>query len=486
MKLSLSQTVFIFSLVASSGALALAAQALLQPVPVESVAHSTGIRPVGYPMPGEPLGNASPTHNQTNAGKGYARILALSGAGESQSDKEAVPINSNTIADIAALAAPSVVNIEVKRNEDSATSSIPLFDGFPFGDAHDFFYYNGRRIMPDSPDLSKLIPKSIKIKRAVQTGSGFVVRPDGFIMTNAHVVKNAQEIRVTLNDKRSFTAKVVGSDNFSDLALLKIEAEGLPVLKFGTSQNLRPGEFAIAIGSPFGYDHTVTLGIISAVGRTVDDINGNINFIQTDAAINPGNSGGPLLNFRGEVVGVNTAIKDNAQNIGFSIPVDVARSVVEDLINNKPIERPWLGIGMSELKEAHARSLGIPTNTRGVLVEKVYKGSPSEDADIQPGDIIQKIDGKAVLSPRDVQTTVRAHRVKDKLNFLLLRDGAIKTAEVTIGAYPDYIDLKERSEGLNKSTPQTSPGQTADDNKNPPKATIPQGKPQVKKPAPFR
>ncbi len=181
-------------------------------------------------------------------------------------------------------------------------------------------------------------------------------------------------------------------------------------------------------------------------------------------------------------MGVNTAIKDNAQNIGFSIPVDVARSVVEDLINNKPIERPWLGIGMSELKEAHARSLGIPTNTRGVLVEKVYKGSPSEDADIQPGDIIQKIEGKAVLSPRDVQTTVRSHRVKDKLNFLLLRDGAIKTAEVTIGAYPDYIDLKERSEGLNKSTPQINPGPTGS-KAAPPKSTLPQGKTQSRKPS---
>jgi serine protease Do len=221
---------------------------------------------------------------------------------------------------------------------------------------HDFFYYNGRRIVPDSPDMSKLIPKSIK-KRAVQTGTGFVVREDGYVMTNAHVVKNAQDIRVTLNDKRSFTAKIVGSDNYSDLALLKIEANGLPVLKMGTSLDLRPGEFAIAIGSPFGYDHTVTLGIISAVGRTVDDINGNINFIQTDAAINPGNSGGPLLNMQGEVVGVNTAIKDNAQNIGFSIPVDVAKTVADDLINNRTIEDPGWGSVCQNLKSRRSRAL---------------------------------------------------------------------------------------------------------------------------------
>jgi len=327
-----------------------------------------------------------------------ARILAISSE-SAVKKRSAVPLSSETIADIAEIAAPSVVNIEVKKTEESSGSALPLFDAFPFGDVHDFFYYNGRRIVPDSPDMSKLIPKSIK-KRAVQTGTGFVVREDGYVMTNAHVVKNAQDIRVTLNDKRSFTAKIVGSDNYSDLALLKIEANGLPVLKMGTSLDLRPGEFAIAIGSPFGYDHTVTLGIISAVGRTVDDINGNINFIQTDAAINPGNSGGPLLNMQGEVVGVNTAIKDNAQNIGFSIPVDVAKTVADDLINNRTIERPWLGIGMSELKESQIKSLGIPATTRGVLVEKVFKGSPSEEADIQPGDIIQKIDGKSVLQER--------------------------------------------------------------------------------------
>lgn len=374
---------------------------------------------------------------------------------------QTMPFTSNTIADIAELAAPSVVNIEVRKSEEATVSSIPLFEGFPFNDPHDFFYYNGRRIMPNSPDMSKLIPKSIKMRRPAATGTGFVVRQDGYIMTNAHVVKGAQEIKVTLNDKRSFTAKTVGSDNFSDLALLKIDAKDLPVLKFGTSQNLRPGEFAVAIGSPFGYDHTVTLGIISAIGRTVDDINGNINFIQTDAAINPGNSGGPLLNLKGEVVGVNTAIKDNAQNIGFSIPVDVARNVAEDLINNRTIERPWLGIGMSELKESQAKTMGIPVTTRGVLVEKVYKDSPAEAANLEPGDILLKLEGKTVLTPRDVQNIVRARRVKDKLTFEYLRGGNNKSSQVTIGAYPDYIDLKETATPANPAPSSKAPNSSA-------------------------
>ncbi|MCA0313835.1 MAG: trypsin-like peptidase domain-containing protein [Candidatus Melainabacteria bacterium] len=449
-----SRLVLITSLASSALSIYLVAEAMLRPAapPSRDEKQAQGSR---LPQFSKVSFEGDPP---SEGGKSsIARILAISSE-SAVKKRSAVPLSSETIADIAEIAAPSVVNIEVKKTEESSGSALPLFDAFPFGDVHDFFYYNGRRIVPDSPDMSKLIPKSIK-KRAVQTGTGFVVREDGYVMTNAHVVKNAQDIRVTLNDKRSFTAKIVGSDNYSDLALLKIEANGLPVLKMGTSLDLRPGEFAIAIGSPFGYDHTVTLGIISAVGRTVDDINGNINFIQTDAAINPGNSGGPLLNMQGEVVGVNTAIKDNAQNIGFSIPVDVAKTVADDLINNRTIERPWLGIGMSELKESQIKSLGIPATTRGVLVEKVFKGSPSEEADIQPGDIIQKIDGKSVLTPRDVQTMVRAHKVKDKLAFLLLREGAIKTTEVIIGAYPDYVEMRNLS-------PNTSPNLSPNLNPN--------------------
>jgi serine protease Do len=374
-------------------------------------------------------------------------MLLAQANGEKPANKGDIPLTANTIADIAQKAAPSIVNIEVKKTEEASGGTFPFFDMMPFGGLNDYhYYYNGRRLKPEAGDLNKLIPKSIKIKRPV-TGSGFVVGEDGYVMTNAHVVKNALEIMVTLNDKRSFPAKVLGSDNFSDLAVLKIGASGLPVLPLGTSSNLRPGEFAIAIGSPFGYDHTVTLGIISAIGRTVTDLNGNINFIQTDAAINPGNSGGPLLNLKGEVVGVNTAIKNDAQSIGFSIPVDVARSVAEDLMHNRKVERPWLGIGMSELSEAHNRTLGLPAGTKGVLVEKVYKDSPAEAAHIEPGDIIKRIGESEVLLPRDVQAIVKAHKVGELLKFTVERAGEKSELELKIGAYPDLSETAANEQG---------------------------------------
>jgi len=223
-------------------------------------------------------------------------------------------------------------------------------------------------------------------------------------------------------------------------------------LHFGSSANLRPGDFAIAIGSPLGFDHTVTMGIISAVGRNLTDVNGNINFIQTDAAINPGNSGGPLLNLNGEVIGVNTAIQRNAQNIGFSIPVDVARSVSEELINHRPIERQWIGIGMSELTEAHTKTLNLPAKTKGVLVLRIFENSPAHTANLEVDDVIQKIDGKAVSDPKGVQEIVKSHRVNDRLIFQVLRGNSTIDLPINVGRYPDLSIRKVQEssdDGLN-------------------------------------
>lgn len=385
---------------------------------------------------------------QTRSATSYGN----SGSDGTSGASPAIPINSDTIADIAQQAAPSVVNIEVRRKDESLGISNFDFDMPNFGGGTFKFFYNGRQVTPGTPiPIPKISPKA---RKASATGSGFVIRQDGYILTNAHLVKGASEIRVSLNDKRSFDATIVGTDSFSDLAVLRINAGNLPALKLGSSEKLRPGEFAIAIGSPLGFDHTVTLGIISAIGRTITDINGNINFIQTDAAINPGNSGGPLLNFRGEAVGVNTAIQANAQNIGFSIPNDVARNVAEDLIKNGSISRPWLGIGMSELTEAHVKSLGVPATTRGVFVRQVFEGSPAQQAGIESGDIIQKIEGKTISGPRDVQEIVKAHRVNEKLNFLILRGATSKPVEVTIGQYPDLA-------------PSQSPSKSGDSNQDP-------------------
>jgi serine protease Do len=193
----------------------------------------------------------------------------------------------------------------------------------------------------------------------------------------------------------------------------------------------------VAIGDPLSFDHTVTFGIISAVGRTITDVNGNINFIQTDAAINPGNSGGPLLNLKGEVIAINTAIDKVGQNIGFSIPVDVAKAVAEDLINHRAISRPWIGIGVRPLTEAKLKALGLKAGEMGVSVELVYEGSPAQTAGIEPGDVILKIDGKTVAEGKSVQDIVRAHKVKDILKVTYWREGEEKATEMTIGEFPE-------------------------------------------------
>lgn len=343
--------------------------------------------------------------------------------------QQGIPLTSTTIANIAEQVAPAVVNIEVNQ----PVSNMSGFN-FPFGnipDGFDFFF-NGQRIDPrgEAPNVPRRRPERHN------TGTGFIVREDGYIVTNAHVVKGSSKINVTLNDKRQLEATVVGTDLFSDLAVLKINATGLPTAEMGTSTKLRPGEFVIAIGSPMGYDHSVTLGIVSAVGRTVTDVNGNINFIQTDAAINPGNSGGPLLNLAGQVVGVNTAIAARAQNIGFSIPIDIAKPTVTDLIANKKIERPFLGLQVAALEETALQGLGLPKDTTGVLIAKVFDNGSAAKSGLQRMDIVQKIDGKDIKTSQQLQDAVRARKVGETMSFIILRNKTIKPITVTIGNYP--------------------------------------------------
>jgi serine protease Do len=335
-----------------------------------------------------------------------------------------------TIADIAKAAAPAVVNIDVTGTK---TQQLPFGGNLPFN-----FFFNGQQMSPQ--DLQKQLPKM----EQRDTGSGFIIRSDGYIVTNAHVVKNADKIKVTLNDGRNLQGKVVGIDYFSDLALVKVDADNLPTLKMGSSASVRPGEFAIAIGSPLGFDHTVTLGIISAVGRSVTDINGNINFLQTDAAINPGNSGGPLLNIKGEVIGVNTAIiaPGRGQNIGFSIPIDVTKGVAESLIATGKILRPWLGIKMHDLDESFSKSLGIPVATKGVVIVGFADNSPAEASGLQQGDVIQKIDGRDMPTPKDVKEYVTSKKVSDVLHFLVLRKNTTQAVSVNVGDYQDMFKKK--------------------------------------------
>jgi serine protease Do len=329
-------------------------------------------------------------------------------------------LGEHTIADIATRAAASVVNINTKTSVTVPDSSFQF--GLPGG--FDFFF---------GPGMQGSAPRRYE---SFGTGSGVIIREDGYILTNNHVVGKATDIRVTLNDKKVFKGHVVGRDSFTDLALVKIDTANLPVAKFGSTKELRPGDWAIAIGSPLGLDHTVTLGIISALGRSLGELNNNVALIQTDAAINPGNSGGPLLNIHGEVIGINTAIRSGAQNIGFAIPVDVASEVVKGLLNGGKISRPYLGLYMQDIEPQIAKSLGLGEKNAGVIVAKVSEGSPAADAGLQQGDIIQKIDGAEVRTAKEVQAIVRKHNPGDTLNMAVLRGGALRAIGVRIGEYP--------------------------------------------------
>ncbi len=337
-------------------------------------------------------------------------------------------LGENTVADIAEKVAPAVVAIEVTA-KNSAERALATAIDTP---APQFFF--GPRMRPEQTPQ----PYADGQERRA-TGSGVVIREDGFILTNSHVARNDSLIKVTLNDKREFQGQLVGKDSFTDLALVKINATGLPIARLGSSKNIRPGEWAIAIGNPFGFEHTVTLGIVSAIGRSVADLNHHVELIQTDAAINPGNSGGPLLNLGGDVIGINTAIRYDAQNIGFAIPVDVAREVATGLLANHIISRPYLGIYMRDLDPKVREALSIPKDVQGVLVRKVAVGGPSNRAKLVPGDLIQKVNGVNVVSSKDMRELIKSQKPGDILKITFSRRGAISQTDLTVGDYSKEV-----------------------------------------------
>lgn len=333
-------------------------------------------------------------------------------------------LGTNTVADVASQASKSVVNIDTKKSISVPDS--PFQFNLPFKEFEFFF----------GPDMQQFQGKAMPHNfESRGTGSGVIYRADGYILTNNHVVQ-ADEINVTLDDKRTFKGKIVGRDSFTDLALIKIDATNLPAARFGSSKTLRPGDWAIAIGSPLGLDHTVTFGIISALGRSLNEVGTNVELIQTDAAINPGNSGGPLLNIKGEVIGLNTAIRGDAQNVGFAIPIDVAQEVAEQLLNGGKIARAYLGIYMQDLDEPIRKSLGLPEKSKGVLVARVSADGPADKAGMMQGDVIEKIEGKPVEASKQVQELVRKHKPGDSLNLLVMRNGGLTAVTVKIGDYP--------------------------------------------------
>ncbi len=338
-----------------------------------------------------------------------------------------VNANTNFITEVVDKVGPAVVRIDSSR---TVTSRVPAIFNNPF--FRDFFG-------SDFPSGSQQ-----RVERG--EGSGFIIKSDGLILTNAHVVDGADKVNVILKDGRTFQGKVMGTDPITDVAVVKIEANNLPTVALGNSDQLKPGEWAIAIGNPLGLDNTVTTGIISATGRSSKDIgvpDKRVQFIQTDAAINPGNSGGPLLNASGQVIGMNTAIIQGAQGLGFAIPINTAQRIANQLVATGKVEHPFLGIQMVTLTPELKRSINSDPNSglsveddKGVLIAKVMPNSPAAKAGLRSGDIIQTIGGQPVKNAEDVQKAVESTQVGGNLQVEVRRNQTDLKVTVQPAAFP--------------------------------------------------
>ncbi len=325
-------------------------------------------------------------------------------------------------------AGPAVVNISTTQKPQGRMGSLEIPQGIP-----DIF----RHLFPQSPrGNSQSNPRGQSQQRA-SLGSGFIVSSDGFILTNNHVIDGAEHIYVRLNDRREFEAKLVGSDASSDLALLKVQASGLPTVEIGNSEKLKVGEWVVAIGSPFGFDYSVTAGIVSAKGRSLPNEN-YVPFIQTDVAINPGNSGGPLFNLDGEVVGINSQIYTRSggfMGLSFAIPMNVAMEVVDQLKENGVVSRGWLGVAIQEVDKELAESFGLDV-AAGALVSQVVVQGPAASGGVKNGDIITGFNGNPVILSSDLPHLVGRVRPGTKAKLTVVRFGKEKTLSVKIGVLP--------------------------------------------------
>ena len=323
----------------------------------------------------------------------------------------------------------AVVNISTtQQRQRRAQPQVPQLD------EDDPMYEFFRRFIPRGPQG----PQTPREPESSSLGSGFVVSADGYILTNAHVVDSADEITVKFNDKREFKAKVIGADRRTDVALIKIEASGLQPVKFGDPTRLKVGEWVAAIGSPFGFENSVTAGIVSAKGRSLPQEN-FVPFIQTDVAINPGNSGGPLFNLRGEVVGINSQIYSRTggfMGLSFAIPIDVAMDISTQLKSAGRVQRGRIGVVIQEVSKELADSFGLAKPT-GALVNGVEKGGPAEKAGVETGDIILRFDGKQVAASSDLPRIVGSTKPGSKVPMQVWRKGQTRDVSVTVGEIPD-------------------------------------------------
>ena len=332
-------------------------------------------------------------------------------------------------AEIVEAVRPTVVNISTMRTVTMPGSHSPLLD--------DPFF---RRFFGDQF-------KAPKERKSANLGSGVIVDSKGYILTANHVIQGADEIKVTLSDKREFKGKIVGNDAMTDVGIIKIDAENLPAIKWGDSEKLKVGETVLAIGSPYGLSQTVTMGIVSAVGRANVGIADYEDFIQTDAAINPGNSGGALVNVRGELVGINTAIFSTSggyQGIGFAVPTSMAKSVMDSLISKGKVVRGWFGMTIQLLTPELAQQFGLKEES-GVLVGDVVEGGPAEKGGIQRGDVIVEFEGKKIGEPNQLRNMVANTLPGKEVTLKIIRENKTQVKKVTISELP--ADMQKPSKG---------------------------------------
>lgn len=348
-----------------------------------------------------------------------------------------IPVALPDFSQITQKAGPAVVNISVVGTRDSSDDNeASNNDGSPFaGDpfAEYFFRHFGGQPGAKGGQQRRAPEQAVRGQ-----GSGFIISADGTILTNAHVVKGAKDITVKLTDRRELKAKVLGMDPKTDIAVLKVDAKNLPVVTIGSTADLKVGEWVLAIGSPFGFENTVTAGVVSAKGRSLPD-DSSVPFIQTDVAVNPGNSGGPLFNARGEVVGINSQIYSRTggfQGVSFAIPIDLATKIKDKIVANGKVEHAKLGVVVQEVNQSLADSFKLD-KPEGALVADVEKGGPAEKAGLQTGDVIRKIDGKEIVSSGDLPAAISLSSPGDKVQLEVWRKGGMQEISAKLGNAAD-------------------------------------------------
>ena len=376
--------------------------------------------------------------NSATAAGGGAPVAAVTTAAPAatQAAPQPVPAPSISLPDFSVVAAhngPAVVNINVTGSVKTS------YDGGPQGRGGDAF--------GDDPFMEffrrfqgQQQPRGQREMPTHGMGSGFIISADGIILTNAHVVRDAREVVVKLTDRREFRAKVLGSDPKTDVAVLKIDAKNLPVVPLAKTDNLKVGEWVLAIGSPYGLDNTVTAGVVSAKGRTLPD-DSYVPFIQTDVAVNPGNSGGPLFNTRGEVVGINSQIYSQTggyQGLSFAIPIDVATKIKDQIVSKGKVEHAKLGVTVQEIDQSFAESFNLAT-PEGALVANVERGGPADKAGLRPGDVVRTMNGQKIVSSIDLPAMVGLAEPGSKTNLEVWRNGKLVPLTATLGNANDKV-----------------------------------------------